>query len=104
MGENEARLAIHQAWAFVDFDSKFSPEQRNYLKGLRDNPVRFKLDSPAVKQTRQLLTQLEEPLPLQMQDMAAKIYSFLSGTGEENANRRPHRAATLLGGTRLLSG
>lgn len=99
MGENEARLAIHQAWAFVDFEAKFSPEQRNYLKGLRDNPDAFKLDSPAVKQTRVLLSQLEEPLPLQMQDMAAKIYSFLSGTGEQNATRRPHRAATLLGRT-----
>lgn len=99
MGENEARLAVHQAWAFVDFESKFSPEQRNYLKGLRDNPDAFKLDSPAVKQTRILLTQLEEPLPLQMQDMAAKIYSYLSGTGEQNAARRPHRASTLLGRT-----
>lgn len=99
MGENEARLAVEQAWAFVDFDSKFSAEQRNYLKGLRDNPGAFKLDSPAVKQTRVLLTQLEEPLPLQMQDMAAKMYSFLSGTGELNASRRPHRSATLLGRT-----
>lgn len=99
MGENEARLAVNQAWAFIQFESKFSPEQKNYLRMLRENPSAFKLDSPAVKGTRELLAQLEDPLPLQMQDMAAKLCSYLSGTAEQNASRRPHRAGTLLGKT-----
>ncbi len=99
MGENEARLALGQAWAFVQFEGKLSVEQKNYLRMLRENPSAFKLDSPAVKTTRDLLAQLEEPLPLQMQDMAAKVASFLSGNAEQNAVRRPHRAGTLLGKT-----
>lgn len=99
MGENEARLAVNQAWAFIQFESKFSAEQKNYLRMLRENPSAFKLDSPAVKGTRELLAQLEDPLPLQMQDMAAKLCSYLSGTAEQNAARRPHRAGTLLGKT-----
>ncbi len=99
MGENEARLAVNQAWAFIQFESKFSVDQKNYLRMLRENPGAFKLDSPAVKTTRELLAQLEEPLPLQMQDMAAKLCSYLSGTAEQNAARRPHRAGTLLGKT-----
>lgn len=99
MGENEARLAVGQAWAFIQFEAKFAPEQKNYLRMLRENPSAFKLDSPAVKTTRDLLSQLEEPLPLQMQDMAAKCASFLSGNAEQNASRRPHRAGTLLGKT-----
>lgn len=99
MGEAEARLAVGQAWAFIQFESKFSAEQKNYLRMLRENPSAFKLDSPAVKGTRDLLAQLEEPLPLQMQDMAAKLCSYLSGTAEQNASRRPHRAGTLLGKT-----
>jgi|GEM_PF-6660127 len=99
MGENEARLALGQAWAFVQFEAKLSAEQKNYLQMLRENPAAFKLDSPAVKATRELLAQLEEPLPLQTQDMAAKVASFLSGNAEQNAARRPHRAGTLLGVT-----
>jgi hypothetical protein len=99
MGEHEARLAVNQAWAFVQFESKFSLEQKNYLRMLRENPSAFKLDAPAVRTTRELLAQLEEPYPLQLQDMAAKLASFLSGTAEQNTARRPPRASTLLGKT-----
>jgi hypothetical protein len=99
MGEHEARLAVNQAWAFIQFEAKFSLEQKNYLRMLRENPSAFKLDSPAVRATRQLLAGLEEPYPLQMQDMAAKLASYLSGTAEQNLARRPARQVTLLGRT-----
>ena len=99
MGENEAKLAVNQAWAFKEFESKFGMEQKTYLRALRDNPSAFKLDSPAVRATREMLTRLEEPYPLQMQDLAAKLASFLSGTAEQNAARRPPRSGTLLGKT-----
>ncbi len=99
MGEHEARLAVNQAWAFIQFEAKFGLEQKNYLRRLREDPSAFKLDSPAVKTAREILTQLEEPLPLLLQDMAAKLASYLSGTAEQNATRRPPRQATLLGKT-----
>jgi hypothetical protein len=99
MGENEAKLAVNQAWAFVQFESKFGMEQKTYLRMLRENPSAFKLDSPAVRAARDVLTRVEEPYPLQMQDMAAKLASFLSGTAEQNAARRPPRPVTLLGKT-----
>jgi hypothetical protein len=99
MGENEAKLAVNQAWAFIQFEAKFGMEQKAYLRALRDNPSAFKLDSPAVRAAREMLTRLEEPYPLQMQDMAAKLASFLSGTAEQNAARRPPRSMTLLGKT-----
>jgi hypothetical protein len=99
MGENEARLAVNQAWAFIQFEAKFGMEQKTYLRMLRENPSAFKLDSPAVRAAREMLAQLEEPYPLQMQDMAAKLASFLTGTAEQNASRRPPRTMTLLGKT-----
>ena len=99
MGEAEAKLAVGQAWAFIQFESKLSVDQKNYLRMLRENPGAFKLDSPAVKTTRDLLAGLEPGLGVQMEDMAAKLTSFLSGNAEQNAARRPHRAGTLLGKT-----
>jgi hypothetical protein len=99
MGENEAKLAVHQAWAFIQFEAKFGMEQKTYLRALRENPSAFKLDSPAVRAAREMLTKLEEPYPIQMQDMAAKLASFLSGSAEQNAGRRPPRSTTLLGKT-----
>lgn len=99
MGEHEARLAVNQAWAFIQFEAKFNGEQKNYLRMLRENPEAFKLDAPAVKTTRELLAGLEEPYPLQLQDMAAKLASYLSGTAEQNVARRPPRSTTLLGKT-----
>lgn len=99
MGENEAKIAVHQAWAFIQFEAKFGMEQKTYLRALRENPGAFKLDSPAVRAAREMLTKVEEPYPIQMQDMAAKLASFLSGTAEQNAGRRPPRSVTLLGKT-----
>jgi hypothetical protein len=99
MGECEARVAIDQAWAFLQFESKFSQEQKNYIRMLRDKPDAFKLDAPAVQTARELMLRLEEPYPLLMQDIAAKMASYLSGTAEQNIAQRPHRDATLLGKT-----
>ncbi|WP_254508403.1 hypothetical protein [Anatilimnocola floriformis] len=99
MGEAEAKLAVSQAWAFIQFEAKLSADQKNYLRMLRENPKAFKLDSPAVIQTRELLATLQEPSAVQAEDMAAKMTSFLSGNAEQNAARRPHRAGTLLGKT-----
>ncbi len=99
MGENEAKLAVNQAWAFIQFQSKFGMEQKAYFGKLREDPSAFKLDSPAVRAAREMLTRVEEPYPLQMQDMAAKLASFLSGTAEQNAAKRPPRSSTLLGKT-----
>lgn len=99
MGENEAKLAVNQAWAFIQFQSKLGMEQKAYFGKLREDPSAFKLDSPAVRAAREMLTKIEEPYPLQMQDMAAKLASFLSGTAEQNASRRPPRSSTLLGKT-----
>jgi hypothetical protein len=52
-----------------------------------------------VRAAREMLSKIEEPYPIQMQDMAAKLASFLSGTAEQNAGRRPPRSVTLLGKT-----
>jgi len=99
MGECEARVAVTQAWAYIGLESNFAEEQKNYFRMLRENPDAFKLDSPAVKTARELLMKLEEPYPLLLQDTAAKLASFLGNTAEQNAARRPHRSATLLGKT-----
>jgi hypothetical protein len=99
MGECEARVAMNQALAYIGFEAKISEEQRKYLRHLRQDPGAYKLDSEAVKATRELLLQLEEPYPLLLQDTAAKMASYLGGTGDQNAQRRPLRSATLLGKT-----
>lgn len=99
MGEAEAHLAINQAWAYIGFQEKLSEEQRKYLLHVRQDPGAYKADSDAVKTVRDSLLQLQDPLPLLLQDTAAKMASYLTGTAEQNAQRRPLRAATLLGKT-----